>query len=67
MHSDQMASIPQACSSWSETRGLYLRPTYAATSGEREPLGVLDAWMWALWPFQSFWSDFSKNSIPVAR
>ncbi|WP_206955976.1 IS4 family transposase [Trinickia acidisoli] len=27
-------------------RGLYLHPTYAVTS-EREPLGVLDAWMWA--------------------
>ncbi|WP_429361853.1 IS4 family transposase [Paraburkholderia sp. MM5496-R1] len=27
-------------------RGLYLHPTYAVTT-EREPLGVLDAWMWA--------------------
>jgi hypothetical protein len=27
-------------------RGLYLHPTYAV-SLEREPLGVLDAWMWA--------------------
>ena len=26
--------------------GLYLHPTYAVTT-EREPLGVLDAWMWA--------------------
>lgn len=27
-------------------RGMYLHPTYAVTA-EREPLGVLDAWMWA--------------------
>lgn len=27
-------------------RGMYLHPTYAVTPG-REPLGVLDAWMWA--------------------
>ena len=27
-------------------RGMYLHPTYAVTV-EREPLGVLDAWMWA--------------------
>lgn len=30
-------------------RGLYLHPTYAVTP-EREPLGVLDAWMWAREP-----------------
>jgi hypothetical protein len=27
-------------------RGMYLHPTYAVTV-DREPLGVLDAWMWA--------------------
>lgn len=27
-------------------RGMYLHPTYAVTPG-REPLGMLDAWMWA--------------------
>ena len=27
-------------------RGMYLHPTYAVTPG-REPLGVIDAWMWA--------------------
>lgn len=27
-------------------RGMYLHPTYAVTP-EREPLGMLDAWMWA--------------------
>ncbi len=27
-------------------RGMYLHPTYAVTP-KREPLGVLDAWMWA--------------------
>ena len=27
-------------------RGVYLHPTFAVTP-EREPLGVLDAWMWA--------------------
>jgi hypothetical protein len=30
-------------------RGLYLHPTYAVTLA-REPLGVLDAWMWAREP-----------------
>jgi hypothetical protein len=32
--------------SYEAQRGLYLHPTYAVTL-EREPLGVLDAWMWA--------------------
>jgi hypothetical protein len=27
-------------------RGMYLHPTYAVTP-QREPLGILDAWMWA--------------------
>lgn len=27
-------------------RGMYVHPSYAVTPG-REPLGVLDAWMWA--------------------
>jgi hypothetical protein len=27
-------------------RGMYLHPTFAVTT-DREPLGVLDAWMWA--------------------
>ena len=27
-------------------RGMYLHPTYAVTT-QREPLGILDAWMWA--------------------
>jgi hypothetical protein len=30
-------------------RGMYVHPTYAV-SAEREPLGVLDAWMWAREP-----------------
>jgi hypothetical protein len=30
-------------------RGMYLHPTYAVTP-QREPLGVLDAWMWAREP-----------------
>jgi hypothetical protein len=30
-------------------RGMYLHPTYAVTLS-REPLGVLDAWMWAREP-----------------
>jgi hypothetical protein len=32
--------------SYEAQRGLYLHPTYAV-SVDREPLGVLDAWMWA--------------------
>ena len=27
-------------------RGMYVHPTYAVTP-EREPLGILNAWMWA--------------------
>jgi hypothetical protein len=33
-------------------RGLYLRPTYVVTP-EREPLGVIDAWLWAREPKQA--------------
>jgi hypothetical protein len=32
--------------SYEAQRGMYLHPTYAV-SPDREPLGVLDAWMWA--------------------
>ena len=32
--------------SYEAQRGMYLHPTYAVTV-DREPLGVLDAWMWA--------------------
>ncbi|MCY0385786.1 IS4 family transposase [Robbsia sp. Bb-Pol-6] len=32
--------------SFEAQRGMYLHPTYAVTP-DREPLGVLDAWMWA--------------------
>lgn len=35
--------------SYAAQRGLYLHPTYAVTPA-REPLGVLDAWMWARLP-----------------
>jgi hypothetical protein len=35
--------------SYEAQRGMYLHPTYAVTLG-REPLGVLDAWMWARQP-----------------
>lgn len=35
--------------SFEAQRGMYLHPTYAV-SAEREPLGVLDAWMWAREP-----------------
>jgi hypothetical protein len=35
--------------SYAPQRGMYLHPTYAVTP-EREPLGVLDAWMWARQP-----------------
>lgn len=35
--------------SYEPQRGIYVHPTYAVTP-EREPLGVLDAWMWAREP-----------------
>ncbi|WP_197386457.1 IS4 family transposase [Ralstonia pseudosolanacearum] len=35
--------------SYEAQRGMYLHPTYAVTP-QREPLGVLDAWMWARQP-----------------
>ena len=35
--------------SYEAQRGMYVHPTYAV-SPEREPLGVLDAWMWAREP-----------------
>jgi hypothetical protein len=35
--------------SFEAQRGMYLHPTYAVTT-DREPLGVLDAWMWAREP-----------------
>jgi len=35
--------------SYEAQRGMYLHPTYAV-SRQREPLGVLDAWMWAREP-----------------
>ncbi|MGH8032797.1 MAG: IS4 family transposase, partial [Luteimonas sp.] len=35
--------------SYEAQRGMYLHPTYAV-SPQREPLGVLDAWMWAREP-----------------
>ena len=35
--------------SYEAQRGLYVHPTYAV-SAAREPLGVLDAWMWAREP-----------------
>jgi hypothetical protein len=35
--------------SYEAQRGMYLHPTYAVSTA-REPLGVLDAWMWARQP-----------------
>jgi hypothetical protein len=35
--------------SYEAQRGMYLHPTFAVTA-QREPLGVLDAWMWAREP-----------------
>ena len=35
--------------SYEAQRGMYVHPTYAV-SAQREPLGVLDAWMWAREP-----------------
>lgn len=38
--------------SYEAPRGMYAHPTYAVTT-EREPLGILDAWMWAREPKNS--------------
>ena len=38
--------------SYEAQRGMYLHPTYAVTTA-REPLGILDAWMWAREPKNS--------------
>ncbi|TDF55096.1 IS4 family transposase, partial [Cupriavidus sp. L7L] len=35
--------------SYEAQRGMFLHPTYAVTP-DREPLGVIDAWMWAREP-----------------
>src|SRR5450830_1715310 len=35
--------------SYEAQRGMYMHPTYAVSTA-REPLGVLDAWMWAREP-----------------
>jgi hypothetical protein len=35
--------------SYESQRGMYLHPTYVVTP-DREPLGVMDAWMWAREP-----------------
>ena len=35
--------------SYEAQRGMYAHPTYAAST-PREPLGVLDAWMWGREP-----------------
>jgi hypothetical protein len=35
--------------SYEAQRGMYMHPTYAVTTA-REPLGILDAWMWAREP-----------------
>lgn len=35
--------------SYEAQRGMYLHPTYAVTP-QREPLGIIDAWMWAREP-----------------
>ncbi len=42
-HGQQMRGLGTL--SYDAQRGMYLHPTYAV-SPEREPLGVLDAWMW---------------------
>ena len=38
--------------SFEAQRGMYLHPTYAVTP-DREPLGILDAWMWAREPLDA--------------
>jgi hypothetical protein len=38
--------------SYEVQRGMYLHPTYAVTP-DREPLGVIDAWMWAREPLDA--------------
>ncbi|MEF9407000.1 IS4 family transposase, partial [Ralstonia solanacearum species complex bacterium KE055] len=45
--------------SYEVQRGMYLHPTYAVTP-DREPLGVLDAWMWAREPREA---DGSRGGL----
>jgi hypothetical protein len=46
--------------SYEAQRGMYLHPTYAVTP-QREPLGVLDAWMWARAPKDA---DGQRPGVP---
>lgn len=43
-HGQQMQGLGTL--SYPAQRGMYLHPTYAVSSAQRVPLGVLDAWMW---------------------
>ena len=45
--------------SFEAQRGMYLHPTYAVST-DREPLGLLDAWMWARKPKDA---DGQRNDI----
>jgi len=49
--------------SYEAQRGMYLHPTYVVTP-EREPLGVMDAWMWAREPKAS---DGTRAGIGESR
>ena len=49
--------------SYDVERGMSAHPTYAVSTS-REPLGVLDAWMWARKPRQP---DGTRVDIPESR
>jgi Transposase DNA-binding len=49
--------------SYEAQRGMYVHPTYAVSTS-REPLGVLDAWMWAREPKDADgWRPGIKESL----
>ena len=43
-HGQGIAGLGRLC--YEAQRGMYLHPSYVVTP-DREPLGVVDAWMWA--------------------
>lgn len=52
--------------SYEAQRGMYLHPAYAV-SPQREPLGVLDAWMWARKPKDANGQRGTCRKAPAGR